>query len=240
MTNGGAAFSNREDAGRRLAAELLKHSFDAPVIFALPRGGVPVGSEIAEALDAPLGLVLVRKIGAPLNPEVALAVIFEGDPHERVVNDEVMRLSGADSTYIERETERQTAEMQRRREQYLGGRGRTDASGRTAIVVDDSLATGATMKAALIAMRRWGAARVVVAVPVVAPASEIPVFRELADKVICLVADPHFRDVGGAYADFHQLSDEETTGYLRWAWTVAETGDAGQVLRRMSRSRCMA
>ena len=218
-------FSNREDAGRQIAAELLKQSYEDPVVFALPRGGVPVAAEVAEALGAPLDLILVRKIGAPRNPEVALAAIVEGDPPERVLNEEVMRLSGADEAYLERETERQSAEMQRRRERYLGTRDRTDITGKTAIVVDDGLATGATMKAALIALKRWGAARVIVAVPV-APASEIPALRELAHEVICLVADPHFRGVGGAYADFHQLSDEETVGYLRRAWTVTRSPPA--------------
>lgn len=213
-------FSDREDAGRRLAAELLKQTYDAPVVFALPRGGVPVAAGIAEALGAPLELILVRKIGAPRNPELALAAIVEGDPPERVLNEGVMRLSGADETYLERETERQTAEMSRRRERYLGKRRRIDARGKSAIVVDDGVATGATMKAALTALRRQGAKRLVVAVPV-APASEVPVLRELADEVICLVADPYFRGVGGAYADFHQLSDDETVSYLRRAWTVA-------------------
>jgi erythromycin esterase-like protein/dienelactone hydrolase len=121
--------------------------------------------------------------------------------------------------------------MQRRRERYLGHRRRADARGKTAIVVDDGLATGATMKAALIALRRWGAARVVVAVPV-APASEISALREIADEVICLVSEPQFRGVGAAYADFHQLTDEETIGYLRRAWTVADTTVAGSALRR--------
>ncbi len=231
MAEGRFEFENRDDAGRRLAAELLKRSFDAPVIFALPRGGVPVAAEIAEALGAPLDLILVRKIGAPRNREVALAAIVEGDPPERVVNEEVMRRSGADQAYLEEETARQVAEMQRRRERYLGNRRRSDAKCRTAVVVDDGLATGATMKAALIALRRWGAAQIVVAVPV-APASEIPALQELADEVICLVADPQFRGVGGAYADFHQLTDEETIGYLRRAWTVAESAEAGTTLRR--------
>ncbi|MCL5778351.1 erythromycin esterase family protein [Limibaculum sp. FT325] len=231
MAEGRLPFLSRGDAGRRLAAELVKHSFDAPVVFALPRGGVPVAAEIAEALGAPLDLILVRKIGAPRNPEVALAAIVEGDPPERVVNEEVMHDSGADQAYLERETERQVGEMQRRRERYLGNRRRADARGKTAIVVDDGLATGATMKAALVALRRWGAARLVVAVPV-APAGEIPVLREIADEVICLVADPQFRGVGGAYADFHQLTDEETIGYLRRAWTVAEATFAGSTLRR--------
>jgi putative phosphoribosyl transferase len=231
MAEGRFPFENRDDAGRRLASELIKRSFDAPVVFALPRGGVPVAAEIAEALGAPLDLILVRKIGAPRHPEVALAALVEGDPPERVVNEEVMRRSGADQTYLDQETERQAAEMQRRRERYLGNRRRLDAKDKTAIVVDDGLATGATMKAALIALRRWAAARVIVAVPV-APASEIPALQELADEVICLVADPQFRGVGGAYADFHQLTDEETIGYLRRAWTVAETVGAAPTLRR--------
>ena len=231
MTEGRLPFADRDDAGRRLAAELVKRSFDAPLVYALPRGGVPVAAEIAEALGAPLDLILVRKIGAPRNPEVALAAIVEGDPPERVLNEEVMRQSGADQAYLERETGRQIAEMKRRRELFLGSRSRTEPGGKTAIVVDDGLATGATMKAALIALRRWGASRVVVAVPV-APASEIPALREVADEVICLVADRQFRGVGSAYLDFHQLSDEETIGYLRRAWTVAATTAAGSTLHR--------
>lgn len=216
MANGRRKFSDRDDAGRKLAAELVKRNLDAPVVFALPRGGVPIAAKVAEALGAPLDLILVRKIGAPHNPEVALAAIVEGDPPERVVNENVMQRSGADQAYLERETERETAEMQRRRELYLGGRSRADAEGKTAVVVDDGLATGATMKAALIALKRWGAEQVVVALPV-APASEIPKLREIADEVVCLIADPHFRGVGGAYDDFHQLSDEETVRCLRHA-----------------------
>ncbi len=224
-------FLDRSDAGQKLAAELLKRDYHAPLVYALPRGGVPVAAEVAEALGAPLDLILVRKIGAPSNPEVALAAVVEGDPPERIVNETVMRHSGADQVYLERETRRQVEEMQRRRERYIGDRGRNDAAGKTAIVVDDGLATGTTMKAALIALRRWGAARVVIAIPV-APASEIPVLQELADDVICLVADPWFRGVGGAYADFRQLSDEETVDYLRRAWTVEGTPAAGTTLSR--------
>ncbi|SIT03387.1 Erythromycin esterase homolog [Roseivivax lentus] len=231
MAEGRFPFANRDDAGRRLAAELVKRNFSASVVFALPRGGVPVAAEIAEALGAPLDLILVRKIGAPRQPEVALAAIVEGEPPERVLNEEVMRHSSADEAYLERGTALQAAEMQRRRERYLGDRRRVDAKGRTAIVVDDGLATGATMKAALIALRRWGAAQIVVAIPV-APASAIPALQDLADEVICLVADPHFRGVGGAYADFHQLTDEETIGYLRRAWTVADTAETGPTLSR--------
>ena len=119
-------FANREVAGRMLASELLKRGFDAPLVFALPRGGVPVAAEVAEALDVPLDIILVRKIGAPHNPEVALAAIVEGDPPERILNEDVMLQSGADADYLERETARQTSELQRRRERYLGDRQRSD------------------------------------------------------------------------------------------------------------------
>ncbi len=231
MVNPVFQFSDREEAGRRLAAELIKRHVDDPVVLALPRGGVPVAVEVAEALGAPLDLVMVRKIGAPGNPEVALAAIVEGDPPEMVVNEEVMRHSGADQAYLERERDKQLKEMQRRRARYLGERPHADIKGKTAILVDDGLATGATMKAALIAARRWGAARVIVAVPV-APASEVPELAKLADDVICLHPDPYFRGVGGAYADFHQLSDEETVGYLRRVWTVAERSETGPALSR--------
>ena len=218
-------FADRGDAGRKLAAELLKRGFDAPLVFALPRGGVPVAAAVAEALGAPLDLILVRKIGAPRNPELALAAIVEGDPPERVLNEEVMRYSGADEAYLERETERQIAEMQRRRERYLGNRERTNPRGKTAIVVDDGLATGATMKAALKALRRGGAALVVVAVPV-APPEQVSALGEIADEVVCLIVDPHFHGVGGAYADFHQLTDEETVEHLKRAWKAeAESQD---------------
>ncbi|PPB80035.1 erythromycin esterase-like protein [Albidovulum inexpectatum] len=231
MASPGFQFKDREDAGRRLAAELLKRELDNPVVLALPRGGVPVAAEVAEALGAPLDLVLVRKIGVPANPEVALAAIVEGDPPEMVLNEQVMRHSGADQAYLQRERDRQLAEMQRRRRRYLGDRPHADIRGKTAILVDDGLATGATMKAALIAARRWGAGRVIVAVPV-APASEIPEIERLADEVVCLHPDPWFRGVGGAYADFHQLSDEETVGYLRRVWTIADRTASGVALGR--------
>ncbi|SEF76371.1 erythromycin esterase family protein [Jhaorihella thermophila] len=230
MANQGFPFADRADAGRRLASELIKRRIDDPVVLALPRGGVPVAAEVAEALGAPLDLVLVRKIGAPQNPEVALGAIVEGDPPEMVLNEDVMRRSGATQDYLRAERDRQLREMERRRERYLGSRARVDVHGKTAIVVDDGLATGATVKAALVALRRRGAARVIVAVPV-APASELPVLSEIADEVLCLHPDPYFRGVGGAYADFHQLTDEETIGHLRRAWTVTETTPAGEMLR---------
>lgn len=234
MTESFHVFADRQDAGRRLAARLAEKGYDDPVVYALPRGGVPVAAEVAKALGAPLDLILVRKIGAPANPEVALAAIVEGDPPQMVVNEDVLRRSGASADYLERTRARELAEMQRRRARYLGDRARLSPAGRTAIVVDDGLATGATMKAAITALRRLGARRVVAAVPV-APSSALPELSGLADDVVCLVADPAFRGVGAAYRDFHQLSDEETIGCLRRSWTpVAETDEGATIRRQVS------
>ncbi|MGV6849922.1 MAG: phosphoribosyltransferase, partial [Marinibacterium sp.] len=153
MTDSNLVFPDRQDAGRKLGAELAARGYESPVIYALPRGGVPVAVEVADALGAPVDLVLVRKIGAPRNPEVALAAVVEGDPPETVVNEEVLRRSGADQAYLDRTRSRELAEMERRRAAYLGARERIAPAGHTAIVVDDGLATGATMKAAIIALR---------------------------------------------------------------------------------------
>lgn len=224
-------FADRTDAGRRIAAALAKRTIENPAVYALPRGGVPVAVEVAETLGAPLDLVLVRKIGAPGHPEVALAAVVEGEPPQMVINEEVKHRSGATETYLTGERDQQIQEMLRRRVRYLGARSRVDPAGHTAIVVDDGLATGATMKAAITALRRQGAKRVIAAVPV-APASEIPALEAIADEVVCLAAPPHFRGVGGAYRDFHQLSDEETIGHLRRAWTQAGEVDGAAVLRR--------
>jgi len=231
MVNSALVFTDRRDAGRKLAAELANKNYISPVIYALPRGGVPVAAEVAEALGAPLDLILVRKIGAPSNPEVALAAIVEGDPPQMVVNDEVMRRSGASEAYLNQTRDRELAEMQRRRTAYLGDRSRISPAGHTAVVVDDGLATGATMKAAIVALRRLGANRIVAAIPI-APASEVQALSEIADEVVCLIAAQHFRGVGGAFRDFHQLSDEETVGYLRRAWSVVGDDARGPTLRR--------
>ncbi|TYO91520.1 erythromycin esterase-like protein [Oceanicella actignis] len=224
-------FEDRADAGRRLAARLAAMAPENPVVYALPRGGVPVAVEIAHALGAPLDLVMVRKIGAPGAPEVAAAAVVEGDPPRTIVNEEVMRAAGADAAWFERARARELAELRRRRARYLGERPRISPAGRTAIVVDDGLATGATMKAALAALRAQGAARVIVAVPV-APAEQIPQLARLADDVVCLLPARHFRGVGCFYRDFHQLTDEETVGLLRSVWAEAAEDPAGPILRR--------
>lgn len=214
-------FTDRAEAGRLLADRLTAMALDRPVVYALPRGGVPVAIEISGALKAPLDLVMVRKIGAPSNPEVALGAVVEGTVPQTVLNEDILRASGADEAYVERARTRELAEMERRRTLYLGDRPRIDPAGRTVILVDDGLATGATMKAALAAVRRQGAARIVVAIPV-APEETVSELADLADDVVCLNPSRAFRGVGGFYADFHQLTDEETIGLLRQGWNAED------------------
>lgn len=212
-------FANREEAGRQLAARLAAMALDQPVVYALPRGGVPVAVEISRALKAPLDLVMVRKISAPFNPELALGAVVEGTVPQMILNEDIRRASGADDAYIESSRARELTEMERRRKLYLGDRKRIDPAGRTAILVDDGLATGATMKAALAAVRRQGAARIVVAIPV-APVETLSELAPLADDVVCLNPSRSFRGVGGFFSDFHQLTDEETIGLLRQSWNA--------------------
>ena len=206
-------FAGRDDAGRQLGDVLAQLELDHPLVYALPRGGVPVGVAVAKKLGAPLDLLLVRKIGAPRNPEVALGAIVEGATSEVVINEDVRRLSGADDAYLDKAVADQRAELARRKKIYLRDRPRLDPAGRTVVVVDDGLATGATMKAALIGLRRSNPARIVVALPV-APETALNDIADQADDVICLHPAKTFRGVGGFYRDFHQLSDDETVALL--------------------------
>ena len=201
-------FVDRADAGRQLAARLVTMALDRPVVYALPRGGVPVAVEVARALHAPLDLVLVRKIGAPGAPEVALGAVVEGNPPQTVINEDVRRESGADDRFLQRARQRELAELERRRALYLGDHPRLDPAGCTAIVVDDGLATGATARAALIALKRQGAARIVLAIPA-APEQALADISEHADLVLCLQSARRFIGVSAFYSDFHQLTDEE-------------------------------
>ncbi len=208
-----ASFVDRFDAGRQLAARLSGRSLADPVVYALPRGGVPVGYEIARALHAPLDLLLVRKIGAAGYPELALGAVAEGEPPLLVVNEDVRRSGGGDDAYLERAKQQALDEIERRKQAYRGGGGRIPPAGRTAIVVDDGLATGATARAAIRALRADGARKVILAVPVAPPETAAALLAE-ADEVVCLAMPTTFHGVGQFYDDFHQLSDAETVALL--------------------------
>ena len=206
-------FSNRQDAGRRLAAELTRFKNAQPVILALPRGGVPVGFEIALALNAPLDVVLVRKIGAPGMSELAIGAIVDGEQLDRIIDSELVAELGVAQSYLDGEIARQAAEIERRRRVYFKGRAPVTVAGRAALVIDDGIATGATMRAALRAIRRRSPAKLVLAVPV-APPHTIDALRPEVDEIVCLATPEQFFAIGQFYADFRQLDDEDVIALL--------------------------
>ena len=207
-------FADRVQAGRLLGERLARMHLAPPrVVLALPRGGVPVAAEVARALHAPLDLVLVRKIGAPWQPELALAAVVEGDPPQIVVDEEVQRSIGSDSGYIQRQAQLELQEIARRRQAYLRGRAPVPLAGCSVVVVDDGIATGTTMRAALKALARRGAAQLVLAVPV-APQDTLQRLRTEVDQVVCLATPFPFRAVGEHYLRFPQLEDDEVVAAL--------------------------
>ncbi|MCG8503994.1 MAG: phosphoribosyltransferase [Sphingomonadales bacterium] len=206
-------FRDRTDAGEQLAQALAEHQATDPVVLALPRGGLPVARVVADALGAPLDIVLVRKIGAPGQRELALGALVDGDPPQAVLNADLIELLGVSEEYLEQEKQALTEELNRRRESYLGDRKRADVAGKTAIVVDDGIATGATMRAALTATRRRGPETLVLAVPV-APAESLHGLSGEADSVVCLSTPAHFRAVSLHYQRFPQVSDDEVIALL--------------------------
>jgi putative phosphoribosyl transferase len=209
-------FADRSEAGRRLAERLGRLEGERAVVLALPRGGVPVACEVARALAAPLDLVLVRKIGAPFQPELAIGAVVDGEHPELVVNRDLVEACGIPESYLESERRRQLEEIERRRERYLAGRARAPVQGRTAIVIDDGIATGATMEAALRATRRRQPRRLVLAVPV-APPDTIERLRPEVDEAVCLLTPASLGAIGSFYRDFRQLDDEEVIALLERA-----------------------
>jgi putative phosphoribosyl transferase len=208
-------FSNRTEAGRLLADKLVKYAGRTDVIvLGLPRGGVPVAYEVAKRLGVPLDVFIVRKLGVPGFEELALGAIASGGV--RVLNQDVMRaLPNADET-IESITARETAELERREQSYRAGRPAPELRDRIAILVDDGLATGATMRAAVKALRQRGAAKIVVAVPV-GPPDTCREFEDEADETICASVPEFFQAVGQYYEDFSQTSDDEVRELLALA-----------------------
>lgn len=208
-------FTDRTDAGKRLA-EALRHlqgeeGRERPVVLGLPRGGVPVAAAVATALGAPLDVIVVRKLGVPYHRELAFGAIGEGGV--RVINEDVVRRGGISPGDIASVERAQKAELTRQARQFRGDRPRLELAGRTAIVVDDGVATGATASAACEVVRAQGAARVVLAVPV-APADTIAWLRTQVDEVVCLSTPALFSAVGEWYRDFSQTPDEEVLALL--------------------------
>jgi predicted phosphoribosyltransferase len=220
-------FQDRSDAGRRLAAALAKYQGQRPVILALPRGGVPVAAEIAAAFNAPLDLVLVRKIGVPTQPELAMGAVVDGDVPIIVRNENVIRLAGIDETTFEAVCRQELVEIERRRRRYLGDGVRLDVAGRVVIVVDDGVATGATTRAALQATRARQPKALVLAVPV-APADTLSAIESEVDAVVCLEVYEEFGAIGLYYADFRQVSDQEVIATLSRHRRAGSSDSAGE------------
>jgi len=208
------AFQDRSDAGRRLARELLRYKDSHPVVLALPRGGVPVAAEVAQALDAPLDLIIVRKIGVPTQPELAAGAVVDGAKPIVVRNEDVIRLAGVSEQAFERICAEELAEIERRRQRYLGHRARAEVAGQVAIVIDDGIATGATTKAALRATRERGPRQLVLAVPV-GPPEAIDELRPMVDDLVCLQTPGLFGAIGYFYNDFRQVEDDEVERILK-------------------------
>jgi putative phosphoribosyl transferase len=206
-------FRDRRDAGIALADALAARDLADPVILALPRGGVTVGLEVARRLRAPLDLIMVRKIGVPFQPELAAAAVANGDAPEIVMNESVAARAGLSRDDIDAMAQVQLKEIARRRELYLKGRAAAPVEGRTAIVVDDGIATGATMRAALAAVRRRGPGRLVLAVPVAAPDTLAELQSEV-DEVVCVRRPMFLGAIGAYYADFDQVEDDEVIRML--------------------------
>lgn len=217
----GTRFATRRDAGRLLAREIRALPWTRPVILALPRGGVPVGFEVANALGAPLDVLMVRKIGAPGHEEYGIGAVVDGGAHQLVIDAERARQAGASRAYVDGQVVRQLAEIERRRKLY-GAEAIASLENRDVIVVDDGIATGGTIRAALQGLAQARPARIVLAVPV-APAEILPELRKLCDKVICLSSPSPFRAVGAHYDDFTQTEDTEVMRLLALSklWRLA-------------------
>ena len=207
-------FKDRSDAGRKLAKALAGYKQAQPVVLALPRGGVPVAAEVCAALKAPLDLILVRKVGVPFQPELAMGAVVDGATPVIVRNEDVIQAANIDEAEFNAICDAELSEIERRRQLYLGDRDRVEVAGNTAIVIDDGIATGATMRAALQAIRARRPQKLVLAVPV-APTTTLAELRCEADDIICLEDYEVFGAIGIYYANFRQVSDQEVTDILK-------------------------
>ena len=208
-------FPDRREAGRMLARTLLRRDYADAIVVGLPRGGVPVAAEVADALSAPLDVLVVRKLGVPGHEEVAMGAV--GENGTAVINQDVVTMARVPASALDAARRRESVEVERRVEMFREGRAALELGGRTVIVVDDGLATGATARAGCTIARARGAAEVVLAIPVAAPDALARVAE--ADEVVCVWTPPGFMAVGMHYVDFSPVEDEEVVALLR-----AETG----------------
>jgi putative phosphoribosyl transferase len=213
MPAASAQFMDRRDAGQRLAAELKLRGLSDPVVLALPRGGVPVGYEVARALEAPLDVLLVRKLGAPGHEEFGIGAVVDGAHPQVVLNAEAIETLRVSPAYLAQEQDRQLQEIERRRRLYGAENSAPELAGHTVIVVDDGVATGGTVLVAIRALKNTSARRVVLAIPLAPPETLAKLMTE-ADEVICLAAPSPFRAVSLHYVDFDQTPDEEVIALL--------------------------
>ncbi|MDG5821566.1 phosphoribosyltransferase family protein [Natronococcus sp. A-GB7] len=204
-------FQDRTEAGEFLAEELRERGFDADLVLAIPRGGLPLGRAVADELDAPLDVVVAKKIGAPGNPEYAIGAVASDGSVWR--NEEAILGTRSDEEYFQQQRERKAAEARQKAERYRGGRSEPNLAEKTVVVVDDGVATGSTARACLAKLRDSDADRVVLAVPV-GPPSSIAELEEGTDEVVCLEKPGSFMGVGQFYRNFSQVSDEEAMAYM--------------------------
>jgi len=216
-------YENRSDAGKRLARELAEYECQKPLVLALPRGGMPVAAEIARALNAPLDLILVRKLGVPGQPELAMGAVIDGAEPYVVRNEDILSFLPLSEDDFRRICERELAEIERRRALYLRNRPRVDPKDRVVIVVDDGVVTGATTPAALRAIRKRSPKKLISAVPV-APTGTLAELEAEADEGVCLQSHEPFHAIGLYYEDFHQVFDKEVIDLLSKALALEEIG----------------
>ena len=207
-------YADRAEAGRLLAEKLADMQLSDPLVLALPRGGVPVGAEIARRLNAPLDIVFVRKLGAPDQPELAVGAVADGSEPEIVLNTELVAMLDLDEDYIAEAAKRELAVIERRRLEWAALRPAVDPAGRALIVVDDGVATGMTMQVALRQLARRKPARLIAAAPV-ASREAVAMLRREADDVVCLSSPRRFGSVGSFYRSFLQVTDAEVAALLR-------------------------
>ncbi len=206
-------FADRLDAGRQLAQRLLHLREREPVVLGLPRGGVVVAAEVARELDAPLDVLVVRKLGAPGHEELAIGAIIDGSDPQTILNHDIVQALGVDDRYIAQESARQLQRVRDRQAMYRGGYSPVPVKGRCVIVIDDGIATGSTMLAAITSLRASGPSHLVLAVPVASPQAVRSLSLQV-DEMVCLQSPAMFRAVGQAYVDFSETRDEEVIALL--------------------------